>query len=96
MGETMKLIEVVRDLASLDEASTIYASEPWTPDSEVVVTPEPASGGLPEEAKRLGLKYFLEVFIARDFIEGWTANLDKEPTLQEKCARMIKYAITDA
>lgn len=92
----MKLIEAIRDLASLDEANTIYASEPWTPDSEVIVAPEPSSGGLPEEAKRLGLKYFLEVFIARDFLGGWSANLHEEPTLQEKCARVIKYAITDA
>ncbi|MFI5015132.1 MAG: hypothetical protein ACHQAY_22585 [Hyphomicrobiales bacterium] len=92
----MKLIEAVRDLASLNEASTIYASEPWTPSSDVVVAPEPKSGGLPEQAARLDLKYFLEVFIARDFLEGWAANLGKEPTLQEKCARIIAYAITDA
>ena len=36
---------------------------------------EPEAGGAPAEAKRLGLKYFLEVFIAREFIEGWIAKL---------------------
>ena len=92
----MKLIEAIHDLASLEEANTIYASEPWTPDSEAIVAPESASGGPPEEAKRLGLIYFLEVFTARDFLEGWAANLHRETTLQEKWARVIKHAITDA
>lgn len=96
MGAMMTLIESVRDLDALDSESTIYAAEPWTENSKVIVAPEPASGGLPPEAEKLGLKYFLEVFIARDFIEDWKANLDAEPTLQQKCARLVKYAITDA
>ena len=86
----------IRDLDSLNEASTIYASEPWAQDSQVVVAPEPDAGGLPAEAKGLGLKYFLEVLLARDCLEGWATNLKREPTLQEKCARLIQYAITDA
>lgn len=92
----MMLIEAVRDLDSLDEERTIYAAEPWTENSKVVVAPEPESGGLPAEAEKHGLKYFLEVFIARDFLDGWKANLSKKPTLQEQCARLIQYAITDA
>ena len=96
MGEIMTLIEVVGDLESLEEGATIYAAEPWRENSEATVAAEPETGGLPTEAAELGLKYFLEVFIARDFLAGWTANLDAEPTLQEKCARIIKYAITDA
>jgi hypothetical protein len=39
--------------------------------------------------KRL-LKYFLGVFIVRDFVGGWKGNLGNEPTLQETCARVIK------
>lgn len=92
----MKLIEAVRDMDSLDHESTISAAEPWTEDSQVVVAPEPDSGSPPPEAQKLGLKYFLEVFLARDFVEGWVANLDREPTLHEKCARLIQYAINDA
>lgn len=92
----MKLIEVIQNLDSLDGESTIYAAEPWTENSEAIVAREPESGGLPTEAEKLGLKYFLEVFIARDFLEGWMSNLDAQPTLQEKCARLIKYSMTDA
>ena len=92
----MTLLEAVRDLGSLDEGSTIYVCEPWTQDSQVVVTPEPDSGNLPSDAQKPGMKYFLEVFLARDFLEGWVANLGREPTLHEKCARLIQYAVTDA
>jgi hypothetical protein len=96
MGEMMKLIEAIGNLDTLDNESTIYAAKPWTEDSNVIVAREPESGGVPPEAERLGLKYFLEVFVAREFLEGWPGNLDAQPTLQEKCARVIKYAITDA
>ena len=95
-GAKMKLIELVQDLDALDEQSTIYASQPWTETSEAIVAHEPEAGGTPAEAKRLGLKYFLEIFIAREFIEGWMANFDTQPTLQQKCARLIQYAANDA
>jgi hypothetical protein len=96
MGQMMTLFEAIRDMSSLDEESTIYAAEPWTADSKTIVAPEPEAGGLPPEAQGFGLKYFLEVFIAREFLEGWVSSLDTEPTLQEKVARLIKYAISDA
>jgi hypothetical protein len=92
----MTLLEAIRALHSLDEESTIYASEPWTEKSKAVVAAEPESGGLPAEAQERGMKYFLEVFVARQFLEGWLGSLDAEPTFQEKCARLIQYAITDA
>jgi len=37
-----------------------------------------------------------QVFIARDVMEGWMATLDAQPTLHQKCARLIKYATIDA
>jgi hypothetical protein len=92
----MKLIEAVQDLDALDKESTIYAATPWTENSEVIVAREPDSGGLPVEAEKLDLKYFLEVFIAQDFLEDWLSNFDVQPTSQEKCIRLIKYAISDA
>ncbi|MCY2928124.1 MAG: hypothetical protein NTV86_01265 [Planctomycetota bacterium] len=92
----MKLIEAVRDLDSFDAGSTVYAAAPWTEDSVVVVAREPESGGLPADAQELGLNYFLEVFLARDFLKGWVAHQDEKPTLQQTCSRLIQYAATDA
>ena len=92
----MTLMSVVEDLVSLDEEATIYAAEPWTKDSRALIAREPTSGGLPEEAKISGLKYFIEVAIARDFLEGWASNLDHNPSADESCERLIQYAVTDA
>lgn len=92
----MILLDTVRNLDSFDEGSTIYASEPWKENSKVIVAPETEAGDLPKYAGGLGLKYFLEVAIAREFLDGWVAGLEGVPTTSEKCARLIKYAIDDA
>ena len=81
---------------ALEGESTIYAAKPWSADSEAIVSREPESGGLPADAGRLGLEYFLEVFIAREFMEGWLSKLKSQPSLHDKCARIIEYADTDA
>ena len=94
--KTMNLLEAVHDLDSLDEEGTIYAAEPWTEKSEVVVAREPESGGLPDEAEGLGLNYFLEVVAAREVMEDWISSLEREPTTQQRCSRLIEYAIKDA
>lgn len=92
----MRLIDVIRELDFFDEHGTIYASKPWADTSQAIVATEPDEGGVPAEVAKLGLKYFLEVSIARECLEGWIANIDQKPTVKEKCARIIKYATTDA
>jgi hypothetical protein len=96
MGAMMTLIEIIRSLNSFNSEGIICAKKPWTESSPAIVVVEPQARQLPEEAEKLGLDYFLDVFIARDFLEDWKANLDVEPTLQEKCSRLIQYAATDA
>jgi hypothetical protein len=92
----MTLIEVVGKLESFDEGSTIYAAEPWNENSPAIVEAEPETGGLPTNAQLAGMKYFLEIFIARDFLEGWRKSLGTEPTILEACTRLIQYATSDA
>jgi hypothetical protein len=58
------------------QAGHYLASRPWSDTSEAIVAYEPNAGRMPSGAERLNLKYFLEVFIARNFIEDWTANCD--------------------
>ena len=90
----MTLLEAVESLDSLDGQSTIYAVEPWTATSQTIVADEANGGDLPVAVREGGLKYFLEVFIAREVLEDWIT--DAEPTLQDKCVRLIQYARTDA
>ena len=90
----MTLIEVIRDLEKQEVEATIYVAEPWAGESQAVVAFEPEEGGVPAEAENLS--YFLEVFVARDFLEDWEPTLESPPTLQERCARLVQYAINDA
>jgi hypothetical protein len=43
-----------------------------------------------------GYDYFLEIFIAREFLEDWKASLGAEPSMSQTCARLIQYAVNDA
>lgn len=92
----MTLLKVIQELDTLDQESTIYAAKPWTESSIAMVFPEQEAGGVLQEADELGLKYFIEVFIAHEFLTDWEANLHKTPTISEKCERLIQYAINDA
>jgi hypothetical protein len=92
----MTLIEIIRDLDSFETEGIICAMRPWNEDSQAIVVVNPQARRLPAEAEKLGMDYFLEVFIARDFLQGWRSNLDAEPSLQQKCGRLIEYALTDA
>ncbi len=92
----MSLLEVISKLETFNEESTIYAAKPWTDQSKTLVLNESETGGLSIEAKKEDLKYFLEISIAKEFLDGWMAHLDTEPTIREKCKRLIQYAINDA
>ena len=92
----MTLLDVIRDLDSFDNEGIICATKPWTENSQAIVVVEPQARRIPAEAEKLGMDYFLDVFIVREFLEDWTANLHTEPTLKQKCERVIKYAIADA
>lgn len=96
MGTVRSLVAVVDALESLDPEATIYVAAPWTGESAALVEFEPAAGGLPEAAVRDGLKYFLEVFVARDLLADWQMSLNQQPTAEERCERLIHYAVNDA
>ena len=86
----IKLIDVVAELARLNP-------EPWTFDSAVVVAMEPDDGrGVPPEASVMGATYFLEVFVANEFLEDWQQNVAHELSVRERCEGLIGYAINDA
>jgi hypothetical protein len=92
----MKLLDVISRIDELDEDETIFLRPPWTEDSSAIVAYESADGGLPAEAQEHGLGYFVEVAIAREILEDWEATCPTPPTVSERCARLIQYAVTDA
>lgn len=96
MGQVVMLDDVIGGLSGFDSEDTIYAAEPWTGQSEAMVAREPDAGGLPPEVSDAGMKYFLEISIAQEFVEDWLASLDEQPTPSAVCQRVIDYAINDA
>ena len=96
MGKEITLVEIVEELGSYGDEEDIYAREPWTPDSPVIVLNRPESPGLPEKASNLGMVYFIAAFIAQEFLEDWVKAQSKKPTYREQCERLIQYAIYDA
>lgn len=92
----MTLIDVINQLGYLNNDDTIYAEKPWTPDSEVVIETEPDDGGVPDQAGKMNAEYFIEIFLAKEFLEGWLSSLDQKPSLKDQCSRLIKYAENDA
>ena len=96
LGVIVTLEDTTRRLAEFDESHTIYAAHPWQASSPTVVVPEPDDGSVPVEAQRQGYRYFLEVSIASEFLEGWRASLGREPSVAETCSRLIQYAENDA
>jgi hypothetical protein len=93
---TSRLIDIVANLGSYDSEFTIYAVKPWTWDSDALVVREPEPGGSPREAESCGAEYFLEVFIAKEFLEDWMAAAGRATSHHEQCARLIRYAANDA
>jgi len=92
----LKLSEVVASLGKFDREAAIYAVEPWTADSEVMVMREPDAGGIPPAAAEKGMTYFIDIFIARDFLDGWQQNERRPLCVEEQCAGLIHYAVYDA
>ena len=89
--EGLKLRDVVDQIDDFDDELTVYAAPEWTPESAVIVAREPDGGGVPPEAQTEGMRYFLEIFIVKEVLEGL-----QELDVDGKTRRLIRYAITDA
>ena len=92
----MTLLEVIEGLDCLPEEATIYARQPWSCESIAIVDNEEEEGGAPESARPMHLKYFIEVAIAREFLEDWENSVDHSTTSVQRCERIIRYAEDDA
>lgn len=86
---------LLEQLADLDTHMTIYANEPWDCDSPAIVAQEGEAEA--SAAISSGMKYFLEVFLARDALETWSNwRGGRIPTREEMCDAVIHYAVHDA
>jgi len=90
------LIEIVRNLDTLDPAGMIFAATPWTEKSSAIVVADTGELTMRLTVEGVALEYVLAVFIAREFLDGWQEATGLDFTEEEKCAGLIEYAINDA
>lgn len=74
MGHVTTLEDIAALLDKLDQSHTIYAARLWLLESSAIVEYEPdEGGGLSAEVRKHGLTYFLDVAIAKEFMDGWVS-----------------------
>lgn len=86
------LLDIVNSLKQRDDESTIFLKKPWRPSSEAIVCHEDDF----EDKKMPGFGYFLEISIAKEFLEDWVKTQAQKPDIVQTCTRLIQYAIRDA
>ena len=97
----MRLIEIIRSLPVLrsDELSgqeaTIYAAEPWTPESPARVAWSMPKGGLPDQPARERMVRLCEVraalIILKDCYVEWSAD-DRFDELTNRLIEAVQEA----
>jgi hypothetical protein len=92
----LTLLEVIRGLHDYDEEPvsfqepTIYASEPWSPQSEAVVEWCPPKGGLPESAAQRRLVRIVEVRKAIVLLEDCYPQRSQRGEFEELANTLIQ------
>lgn len=101
MGSSILVREHLRDIIARleklndDDVICVEGRPSWTSASPAYLVHVPLD--LPPEDRRPIQDYFLEVFVARDVLEGWSLMRDgRQPSLDESCEALIYYALNDA
>jgi len=101
----MTLYEIIKSIASQPEEATIFAERingkfrPESPAVLIEMTDEELTMPVQEVASRRapGTEYFLEIFVAKDVLEGWQEHRQKAGiTTEELTTVTIYYAENDA
>jgi hypothetical protein len=94
MGEIKLFSEIINNISSFNEENTIYIEDSSSP------SPRSAATVIKSDQSKIVLGksdyiYVLEAFLAKEVIEDWEKDYGKL-SLEEKCALVIYYSLTDA
>jgi hypothetical protein len=89
----VQLRELVANLEQLDDDQIICVVQPWTSGAEARLTPPDDRLAVPDDVKRAGFAYFLEVHVAKEVIGVFG---EKPGSVDEKVRLLLEYAETDA
>ncbi|MBR0711402.1 MULTISPECIES: hypothetical protein [Bradyrhizobium] len=90
----MTLQELLLSRQNWSETETIYMVQPWSCSAEVLVSSESPDTADPVFRAGTRYDYFLEGFIARDFLDDIGAP--GADVSEAACERLIRYAVNDA
>ncbi|WP_437718487.1 hypothetical protein WMF45_19885 [Sorangium sp. So ce448] len=88
------LLDLIAKIGQMDREDVIFVKPEWRPDSEASAFRLTEDYRVPDEARVLGYEYFLEVDTIQQILEEFRGRPDA--TLNEKCQRIIHYAMYDA
>jgi hypothetical protein len=91
----MTLEYLVANIDEFDEELIIFQKDELSIDS-VVFLFEKDNDDVVRVKDGVKHLYFLELFIAKEFIEDWTNSLDFKANTKEIALRLLHYAIYDA
>jgi hypothetical protein len=87
MGTVTTLYKLLSEIETLDQDASIYARKPWTLDSHAILV-----DSMKTTTEPIGdFEYLLDVGVVVETFENV-----KFQSLDSKCERLIRYAITDA
>ncbi|MNL40125.1 hypothetical protein D3C87_1624480 [compost metagenome] len=87
----MKLTDLTKDIENIDQEAIIFQEDRGNPNSDIIISfAEEGDEGIKEVEGRK-YYYLIEVFLAKEFLEDWEANLDYKPTLEQKAKRLYDY-----
>ena len=90
----MTLQELLLSRQNWTDAETIYMVQPWTCNAEVLLSSVSPDSTDPIVRSGTQYGYFLEGFIARDFVDALDAS--GTDVSEAICERLIRYAVDDA
>ena len=85
------LWQIFESLPQASEDDCIFAALPWTKNSEAMLVPTDELGNYTHPIPP-GLKYFLEVAVCREVLEGFSSRV----SIEKHFDLIVHYAIYDA
>lgn len=89
----MDLFQVLLNISHFKGNETIYAVEPWTPESEAQVILEPAAGIIQLHQGELVFEYFLEIDLLQKMLQNSPYS---DLCLRDQCLHVIEYVMQNA
>lgn len=91
--QSLKIVEAVAQLSTLDPSITICARKPWHADAECVLVELDRGVVVPKATAAAGFEYFLDVHVCLEVLQVFG---ERQPTLDEQVRLILHYAENDA